>query len=110
MNPIEKNEPLDRALRAWKVDAALPPRFQEAVWRRIAQAEILPATSWVRRFWPAIEAALRRPALAVSYVVVLLMAGLSIGIAQARKESARVDAGLGARYVQSIDPYQTPRH
>ena len=35
----DPDEPLDAVLRGWKVDSALPPRFQEQVWRRIARAE-----------------------------------------------------------------------
>ena len=110
VDPIEKNDPHGKALQEWKVDTSLPPRFQEGVWRRIALTEARREPSWWRDLFQTVDAAFRRPALAVSFVVILLLAGLSIGLIRARQESARADASLEARYVQSIDPYQTPRH
>ena len=92
------------------MDASLPPRFQEGVWRRIALTEAKREPSWWRDLFQTVDAAFRQPALAVSFVAILLLTGLSIGFIRARQESARVDAALGARYVQSIDPYQAPRH
>lgn len=109
-DPIGKNEPLGRILQEWQVDASLPPRFQEDVWRRIARSEGSRENSWWKDFLLTCEAAFRRPALAVSYVAILLVIGLSVGIAQARHSSARLDETLGTRYVQSIDPYQAHRH
>ena len=109
-DPIDKNDSLGRALQQWTVDAALPPRFHDDVWRRIRLTEARRAPSWWRDLLDVVEGALCRPALAVSYVTILLLAGLSIGFAQARQESARMDKALGARYVQSVDPYQAPRH
>jgi hypothetical protein len=47
-----------------------------------------------------------RPALAVSYLAVLLLTGLGAGYWQARTESVRASEELGARYVQLMDPYQ----
>ncbi len=104
----------DRALRdvlgAWKVDAALSPGFQDGVWRRIARQEARPAlTPWgLLAVW--INRALARPAVAVSYVAVLLLAGLLAGYWQARVETARETESLGARYVQMLDPYQRAQH
>jgi len=109
IDPIEQNDPLGRALQQWKVDAALPPQFGEAVWRRIALAEIK-REPWWANLSHVVEAAFRRPALAISYLAILLLTGLSIGFIQGRQESARLDAALETRYVQSVDPYQAPRH
>ena len=108
--PIDKNDSLGRALQQWTVDAAVPPRFHDDVWRRIRLTEARHSPSWWRELLDVVEGALCRPALAVSYVTILLLAGLSIGFAKARQESARMDKALGARYVQSVDPYQAPRH
>jgi hypothetical protein len=110
IDPIEKNDPLGRTLQQWKVDIALPRRFGDEVWRRIALAEGRREPSWWRDLFHSVEAAFRRPVLAISYVVILLLAGLGIGFNQARQQSARMDAALGSRYVQSVDPYQAPRH
>ena len=53
---------------------------------------------------------LSRPALAASYVAVLLMAGVVAGYWQARTTNAQVDDHLSSRYVQMVDPYQNPNH
>ena len=105
-NPIEDDRRLSEALREWKVDASLPLRFREQVWRRIEQPEkeAMPGVWVALRHW--IEMTLSRPALAVSYVAVLLAVGAGIGWTEAQSETKRADAALGMRYVQSIDPYQ----
>lgn len=106
MKPNEStNEPLDQALREWKVTAALPPRFQEEVWRRIALSEVRSRVSWWADLRHSIEAAFRRPALAISYLAILLLVGLSAGLTQARQASARMDQTLESRYLHSVDPY-----
>ncbi len=102
---------LHALLRECNVAKTLPPRFQEGVWRRIARQEEEP--SGIIRLWFAcvrwIDTMLPRPALAVSYVTVLLVIGASAGWAQARQEKARVSVELSSRYVQSVDPYQANR-
>ena len=108
-DPIERNEPLGRALREWKVAPSLPPRFQEEVWRRIGWAEVHRASFWWSDVRHGIEVSFRRPALAVSYVAALLLIGLGLGMAQGRHASARMDETLGTRYLHSIDPYLAPR-
>jgi len=108
----ENPEPLRKVMREWRVTEPLPPRFQEGVWRKIQQAESsgTPATTttlWsVCKAWLA--AALPRPAVAVAYLSVLLVAGMTAGYWQARQTTAHLDDELGSRYVQSVDPYQKP--
>ena len=96
-------------LREWEIKETLPPRFQERVWERIAREEARRVESvWVlvqKRF----AQLLARPALAGSYLAVLLLAGLLAGYWQARAEQARTLEQLGARYVQMLDPYQAHR-
>ena len=102
---------LHALLRECKVANALQPRFQEGVWRRITRQEEEP--SGMTGLWFAcarwIDTMLPRPALAASYVTVLLVIGASAGWAQARQEKARVSVELSSRYVQSVDPYQATR-
>jgi len=115
MNTIEPgnhDEPLRKVLKEWRTDAVLPPRFQEAVWRRIEKADRTPLTvtpsAWaVIVHW--IGTVLPRPALAASYVAVLLAIGITAGWAQAHQQTTRVKNELGERYVRVLDPYQTPR-
>jgi predicted membrane metal-binding protein len=104
----ERDERLSKTLAAWKVDAPLPPRFQEGVWQRIARSGETPGlTPWALfRSW--LEAALARRVVAVSYLIVLLAAGLTAGYWSGQQTSRRVEAGLGERYLQSVDPYQMP--
>jgi hypothetical protein len=107
--PSNHDEPLRKVLKEWRCDAPLPPRFQEQVWQRIERAQA-PATPSVWAFishW--IGTVLPRPALAASYVALLLTVGVTAGWAQARQESARVKDELGQRYVRVLDPYQAPR-
>ncbi|MBI4324416.1 MAG: hypothetical protein HY674_04060 [Chloroflexi bacterium] len=109
-HPGENDESLRQLLRGWSISAPLPPRFQEAVWRRIERAEFqAPPAPWAGlRAW--IERAFARPSLAVAYVSLLLLAGLVAGYWQTRVETVRLHDTLGQRYVQMVDPYQTPRH
>jgi len=110
--PDNRDESLRQVLKEWRVDASLPPRFQEAVWRRIerterAQAPAVPSVWGVVAHW--VGTMLPRPVLAVSYVAVLLAVGVTAGWAQARQDTARFKHELGQRYVRALDPYQAPR-
>ncbi len=108
-DPGNHDEALHRLLNEWRTDAPLPQRFQEAVWRRIERAQA-PAAPWV---WDVIAdwigTVLPRPALAASYVAILLTIGMTAGWTQARQEIARVKGELGERYIRVLDPYQPPR-
>jgi len=110
--PIGNDEQLSRTLREWKVDASLPPRFQEGVWREIegasARREKRPSV-W-GMFAHLIGTVLPRPALAAAYVAVLLTIGATAGWTQAHQTNARVKGELGERYVRVLDPYQAPRN
>lgn len=113
MKPIESNEnerQLSETLAAWRVPAQLPPRFQERVWQRLERRETLPVAGPWAQLLREIAAALARPRLAVSYVMILLALGLLAGFWQAQVAKARVAETLSAQYVQMLDPYQTPRH
>jgi hypothetical protein len=103
-----QDETLRKLLKEWHTDAPLPLRFQEQVWRRIEQVQSpVPPSLWlVIVHW--IGAVLPRPALAMSYLVVLLAVGATFGWAHARQETARVKEQLGERYVRVLDPYQAP--
>ena len=109
--PGNHDDALRKVLKEWRTNAALPPGFQEAVWRRIeggpGPAPTAPSVWSVIAHW--IGTVLPRPALATAYVAVLLAVGVTAGWAQARQETARVKGELGERYVRELDPYQTPR-
>ena len=108
-NELNEEKRLSELLREWKVGSSLPARFQEQVWNRIARAQKLkPGINWAALArW--IEGEFARPALAVSYVALLLAAGLVAGFWQAHSKTAQGDAEWRTRYVQMVDPYQMPR-
>jgi hypothetical protein len=100
---------LSALLRTWQPGATLPPRFREQVWRRITHEGAPTGPPQWTNFWESLEAAFRRPALAVAYVAVLLVVGLSAGLAEARVKSSQVDQALETRYLQTVDPYLNAR-
>jgi hypothetical protein len=107
--PFEKDETLSKLLHTWKPEAQLPPRFQQAVWKRIESAESEITVPYWRVLAARLAAALRRPALASAYVAVLLFAGVGAGYWHAEDRAAQVKSELQERYVRTIDPYQMPR-
>ena len=108
----ENDEKLSRLLREAKVDASLPPRFQEGVWRRIeteASPRVKqPSLSDLFAHW--LGAILPRPAMATAYIAVLLTVGITVGWAQANQTNARVKSELSDHYVSVLDPYQAQHH
>ncbi len=106
----EDDEKLSKLLREWKVEVSVPPRFQEQVWRRIERAEAHPKVILLHAFTHWVESTFMRPALAVSYIAVLLSVGLTTGYLQAKDKSAQAEARWRTAYVQTVDPYQVPRN
>ena len=95
-----------KVLHDWKVATPLPPRFSEGVWQRIerAQAEVKPSLIDALRAWLA--DVMPRPAVAFSYITILLMIGIVTGQWQARVKAGQLHSDLSQRYVQTVDPYQ----
>ncbi|MEI8041648.1 MAG: hypothetical protein WCL11_09580 [Verrucomicrobiota bacterium] len=109
-HPMQSDQSLRQTLQQWKVDAPLPPRFQEQVWRRIELSEAqveLPA--WLR-LWNRLSTALTRPSLAASYVTLLLLSGVLAGYLQAHISRTHASGDMAARYVQMVSPFQSPHH
>jgi hypothetical protein len=107
--PDNRDDALHRVLKEWRTDAALPPRFQESVWRRIERTQASAAPSMWGAVARWIGTLLPRPAMAAAYVMVLLVAGATVGWTQAHHTNARIKSELGERYVHELDPYQAPR-
>ncbi len=99
---------LGRLLHEWKVEASLPPRFSEDVWRRVASEDI-PAMNPLALWRQWIASLVSRPAFALSYTAILLSAGLLAGVWQAQATTQHASETLSVRYVQMLDPYQMPR-
>jgi len=83
-------------LRESRATPALPPRFQENVWRRI-EAAAAPGKSgnWL----DALAALILRPRLAFAGVALLLLTGTLLG-AQSGVQTARHEAQM--RYVAAV--------
>lgn len=105
MNMKNNDTQLEALLQEWRVTSSLPPRFSEQVWKRIERAEV-PSISVVEAVQAWFAMTFARPAFAVAYVSVLVMAGVALGFFQANQKAGEWERQLEARYVQSIDPYQ----
>ncbi|MDE3067542.1 MAG: hypothetical protein KGJ60_08320 [Verrucomicrobiota bacterium] len=96
MNPDDTQ--LSALLRQGRVSPALPPRFQENVWRRIEEAEAPQISgSWLDRF----ASLVLRPRFACATVAALMLAGVLLGARQGA-QAARQEAQ--ARYVALVAP------
>jgi hypothetical protein len=99
MNPAD--EKLGALLRASRVSPALPPRFQDNVWRRIEDAEV-PVPSMSRLFWlDALASLVLRPRFALAAVTVLIAAGALLGVRDG-SQIARRDAQT--QYLAAVAP------
>ena len=96
LNPA--NEKLGALLRASRATPALPPRFQQNVWRRIEDAEA-PAkpASWL----DMIAGLILRPRFALAAVTALVLAGVFLGTVEGR-QAARHAAQMN--YLSSVAP------
>jgi hypothetical protein len=103
----EKDEVLRGVLREWVVESPLPPRFQEQVWQRITRAEVRPEPAVWAGLLRLVGVFLPRPGIALSYLAALLVLGVVAGSWAAQVKASRLDADLGLRYVQSLDPYRS---
>lgn len=90
---------LREVLREARTDPPLPPRFQEAVWRRVETATSVPVPlTWLEGL---VERLLRpRVALAGMATVMLIgaLAGVMSGMAGARENAQ-------ARYLAAVSPH-----
>lgn len=87
-------------LRETRTSPALPPRFEENVWRKIESASARERSATVP-WLDAVVGWLLRPRLAFAVAAVLLVAGAGLGWNQGQ-ETAR-DAAQ-ARYVATVAP------
>src|SRR6516164_5836610 len=101
MNNERQHDPqLSQVLQAWKVEETLPPRFEERVWRRLSVEPTANRSTLWTALLGRLSQALARPALAASYLAVLIAAGVAAGYWHARLDNAHVARQLGSRYVR----------
>ncbi|HLX96958.1 MAG TPA: hypothetical protein VKU37_14550 [Verrucomicrobiae bacterium] len=99
MNPDDAK--LSALLRASRAEPALPPRFQENVWRRIEDAEA-PAPSTSRLSWlEAMAALVLRPRFALATATVLVVAGALLGV---HAGDLAANRAAQAQYLTTVAP------
>src|SRR5438270_13170035 len=102
----EPCDPVSKLIQVWKMRAPLPPRFQERVWTRIARSETEAAPGLWHQCLNWVQMSLPRPRMAASYLMILLLTGVTGGYWRGQEKAARFEEELNSRYVQSVDPYQ----
>ena len=101
----EMNNPGDAKLSALLREArgtpALPPRFQENVWRRIEDSEapvlFKPGLSWL----DALAALMLRPRFALATAAALVVAGALLGV---REGNVAANQAAQAQYLAAVAP------
>ena len=91
---------LGALLRESRVSPALPPRFQEGVWRRIEEADA-PGKSNGIAWLDALAALVLRPRFALATAAVLMVAGALLGV---RNGSQMAHQDAQARYLAAVAP------
>lgn len=98
-NNLSPDDPrIGALLRQARPSPALPPRFQQNVWRRIEDAE---APAKADSCLDALAALILRPRFALAAAAVMLLAGALAGTLEGR-QVARHDAEMN--YVASVVP------
>ncbi len=92
---------LSALLHESRVSPALPPRFQEGVWRRIEEADVPVQSTGGIAWLDALAALVLRPRFALVTASMLVMAGALIGV-RAGDHLAQQDAQ--AQYITAVAP------
>lgn len=102
INPDPNDARLGTLLRASRVAPALPPRFQEGVWRRIEEAEAPIQSTGGITWLDALAALVLRPRFAMAAATVLIITGALLGV---REGSQMVKQDAQARYLATVAPH-----
>jgi len=109
--PSNDEEALDRLLRSWTVDVAMPLGYRDEVWRRIARAEANPTWKAVLRFENFVNRLshwFARPVGAAAYLSALLAIGTVLGAVKSNKYARNVETTWRTSYVRAVTPAPTP--
>jgi hypothetical protein len=93
---------LSALLRESRVSPALPPRFQEGVWRRIEEAAAPGKSTGGITWLDALAALVLRPRFALATATVLMVAGALLGV---REGNQMVKQDAQARYLAAVAPH-----
>ena len=89
-------------LKEWTLDAAAPTNFNSAVWRRIEERRRVSIAEAMRHWVSELFA---RRTVAFAYLSFAVVLGLGAAHIQSSRVLRERETQLGARYVQSVDPY-----
>lgn len=109
-NQDSSKDALSSVLKEWQATTGLPPGFQQSVWRRIDEKQCTTRHSLKEMVHSWLTGFVSRPAVAAVYVGALMLVGITVGWTQGQRDNARLQGELASHYVQSLDPYQAPRH
>ena len=101
LDPEANDARLGTLLREARVAPGLPPRFREAVWRRIEEAEAPAAVTGGIAWLDALAALVLRPRYALATAAVLIVAGALLGV-HGGNQVSKQDAQ--ARYLAAVAP------
>ncbi len=93
---------LSALLHESRVSPALPPRFQEGVWRRIEEADVPVQSTGGIAWLDALAALVLRPRFALATATVLIVAGALLGVREGG-QMAKQDAQ--ARFLAAVAPH-----
>jgi len=96
---------LAKSLDAWRVDDSVPCSFQQDVWRAIARGGREKGGVSFDAVQDWLTARLSRPSFATAAVLGCIALSMLFAHLQAGQTRSRVENGLQARYVQSVDPF-----
>ena len=109
MNPEktrDQADPLSSLMQAWRIDTALPERFQEGVWRRMAVSQA--TRNAAPGFWSSAllywENLVRRPVGIAACLTAFTIVGIGMGLWHAETFAHRAEAAWQDAYVQSVSP------
>ena len=100
-NLNQSGERLGALLRESRLSPSLPPRFQDAVWRRIGEADAPARTMGSETWLDALVSLVLRPRFAFAAATLLVLAGALLGSYNG-SQIARQDAQ--ARYLAAVAP------
>jgi hypothetical protein len=102
----DRDDELSDVLKEWRVEASLPPRFREGVWRRIAISQEKRG-AWIG-FWRSVafrwEAIVQKPIGVAACLVFFAAVGVGIGTWHAREFTQSAQTAWQYAYFQSVSP------
>jgi hypothetical protein len=102
----DRADELNKVLKEWRVEASLPLRFREGVWRRIAVSQEAHGTR--NSFWLSLllrwESFVRKPVGVAACLTFFTAVGIGFGLWHTQTFTARTESAWQHAYFQSVSP------